>query len=99
MITSLQQALGAAAPNTYTKVQATDLARQSVQTVILAYVQRTVLVQGVQLKDQIGGEALVMLGGLCSDGPLLVMLDQNANAFPPQRANYAAIGSANQTAL
>jgi hypothetical protein len=63
MIGALQQsALATAQLQTYTKVQATDLARQTVQTAILQYVQRTVIIQGVQLKDQIGGEALVMLG-------------------------------------
>jgi len=37
------------------------------------------------------GAAQILLGGLCSDGPLLVCLDNRVNFGPPHRPNYTRL--------
>lgn len=91
--------LGTAHRTTFTIAEATRAARLAVQTALLAYSSTLITVPGVTFENQIGGAARVLVGGLCSDGQMLVTLDQNANGFPPIQPHYTAIGSADQVAL
>jgi len=94
----VQSPLAQAGAGTYTKDQATTLARDARRDATTAYVQHVTWVNTQPIDAQIGA-AQIVLRDLCSDGPLLVCLDNRGNSGPPHRPNYTAIGSATEAAL
>jgi 20S proteasome alpha/beta subunit len=91
-------ALAQAPPTGFTRDGATALARDTIVAAIGEYVKHTAFNTQRPLREQIG-EAQLLLGGLCSDGPLLVGLDETANWFPPTNPHYHTIGSGGLPAL
>jgi 20S proteasome alpha/beta subunit len=90
--------LAQANAGTYTQDQATTIARDTLRAMTTAYLQHIAFVNTQAIDSQIGS-AQFAFGGLCSDGPLLVSLDNRGNFGPPLRPNYTTIGSAFEAAL
>jgi 20S proteasome alpha/beta subunit len=77
---------------------AATIAREALRDASTEYLSR-VLWAAMQPIDSQIGLAHILFGGLASDGPFLMVLDNRGNTHPPFQPNYAAIGSARETAL
>jgi 20S proteasome alpha/beta subunit len=77
---------------------ATTVARGALQAATTQYLGHVAWVNTVPIDNQIGS-AHLLFGGLCSDGPFLVMLDNRGNTYPLAQPHYHAIGSAQDAAL
>jgi 20S proteasome alpha/beta subunit len=87
-----------ASPGELAQAAATTIARDVVKDTITEYVQHIAFNPARPLTEQIGAADLLLVG-LCSDGPLLVGLDQTGNWYPPATPNYYAVGSGALSAL
>jgi len=85
-------------PHTRSINDATTVARGVLQAATTQYLSRVAWVNTLPIDTQIGS-AHLLLGGLCSDGPFLVMLDNRGNTYPLAQPHYHAIGSAQDAAL